>query len=71
MFFRKGSSVSIAGFDLSLSLTRYELDRVTIEMRRINSFTHDPLWVVTHTARAAWTLAYFGFLRSAEFTVPN
>ena len=31
-------------------LTRCELDRVTIEMRRINSFTHEPLRVVTHTA---------------------
>ena len=28
-------------------------DRVTIEMRHRNSFTHEPLWVVTHTA---WVL---------------
>ena len=26
------------------------LDRVTIEVRHSNSFTHEPLWVVTHTA---------------------
>ena len=45
MFFRKGSSVLISGFDSSLS-------RVTIEMRRINSFTHEGLWVVTHTAKS-------------------
>ena len=33
-----------------ISLTRCDLDRITIEMRHINSFTHEPLWVVTHTA---------------------
>ena len=50
MFFRKGSSVLIPGFDSIISFTRCVLDRVTIEMRHINSFTHEPLWVVTHTA---------------------
>ena len=44
MFLRKGSSVVIPGFDSC------ELDRVTIEMRHSNNFTHEPLWVVTHTA---------------------
>ena len=34
----------------SISLTRWELNRATIEMRHINSFTHEPLRVVTHTA---------------------
>ena len=33
-----------------ISLTRCELDRVTIEIRHIHSFTHEPLWVVSHTA---------------------
>ena len=28
---------------------RCELDRVTIEMKHSNNFTHEPLWVVTHT----------------------
>ena len=32
-----------------ISLTRCELDHVAIEMRHINSFTHEPLWVVTYT----------------------
>ena len=36
-----------------VSLTRCELDRVTIETRHSNSFTHEPLWVVTHTAWSA------------------
>ena len=44
MFFRKGGSVVIPGFDSC------ELDLVTIEMRYNNNFTHEPLWVVTHTA---------------------
>ena len=33
-----------------ISLTRCELDCVTIEMTYSNNFTHEPLWVVTHTA---------------------
>ena len=37
MFFRKGSSVLIPGFDSIISFTRCVLDRVTIEMRHINS----------------------------------
>ena len=44
MFLRKGSSILIPEFDSC------ELDRVTIEMRHSNNFTHEPLWVVTHTA---------------------
>ena len=28
---------------------RCELDRVTIEIKHSNNFTHEPLWVVTHT----------------------
>ena len=31
---------------LFIFLTRCELDRVTIEMRHSNSFTHEPLWVM-------------------------
>ena len=46
MFLRKGSSVLIPAFDSC------ELDRVTIEMRHSNNFTHELLWVVTQTA---WT----------------
>ena len=73
MFFRKGSSVLIPGFDSSLlrdvnstvsplkwgTVTVLPMNLcgswrtppgVTVEMRHSNSFTHEPLWVVTHTA---------------------
>ena len=35
---------------ICVSLTRCIFDRVTTDMRHINSFTHETLWVVTHTA---------------------
>ena len=34
---------------LSISLTRSVLDRITAEMKYIISFTHETLWVVTHS----------------------
>ena len=48
MFFRKESSVLIPGFDLSLS--RDTNSTVSRLKWGTNSFTHEPLWVVTHTA---------------------
>ena len=48
MFFGKGSSVLIPGFDSFL--LRDANSTVSIEMRHSNSFTHEPLWAVTHTA---------------------
>ena len=47
-----------------ISHTRCELDRVTIEMRHINIFTHEPLWVVTHTA---WLVVSYSLYRAARF----
>ena len=48
MFFRKESSVLIPGFDLSLS--RDTNSTVSRLKWGTNSFTHEPLWDVTHTA---------------------
>ena len=45
-----------------ISLTRCELDRGTIEMWSSNSFTHEPLWAVTHTA------SFFFCLLKPEFS---
>ena len=50
MFYGKGSSVLIPGFDSFLFREANSTVRVTIKIRHSNSFTHEPLWVVTHTA---------------------
>ena len=70
MFFRKGSSVLIAGFGFSLS------HEMRIRPCHDSNEAHKQFYPWTFVGRdahrrAAWTLAYFGFLRSAEFTVPT
>ena len=64
--FQKRKQCFDPGFWFISLYTRCELYRVTIKMRYINSFTHEPLRVMTHTA---WVLVRLSGNKQGNITL--